>query len=62
MLPSATGGEPIEMTVQPAAPVRVVEDVEDQIGGEMDEPPPEHNEPLEPVTVPAAPTGKKGRS
>lgn len=62
MVPRADGGEPIEMTVQPAAapileepvPMRraapVVEDDEDQTGEPIDEPPPDHNDP-EPPTV-----------
>lgn len=53
-LPSANGGEPIKMTVQPAplanAPQPVasvpIDDDEDQAGGPLDEPPPDHNEPL----------------
>lgn len=55
MVPRADGGDPIEMTVQPPAPVdavpmrRVIEDDEDQ-AGPLDEPPPDHNEP-EPPTI-----------
>lgn len=72
MLPSADGGEPIKMTVQPAAVaapaptptasarMAAFDDDEDQTGGELDEPPPEHNEPLEAVT-PAVPTRGKGK-
>jgi hypothetical protein len=64
MLPSANGGEPVKMTVQPAAavPMRSAPapqfDDEDQASGELDEPPPDHNEPLEAVTVPAAAPSK----
>lgn len=66
MLPSADGGEPIKMTVQPAPAVTpaqaaatasklpAFDDDEDQDSGPIDEPPPDHNEPLEPVTLPAA--------
>lgn len=75
MLPSADGGDPIEMTVQPAGygaepvPMRVapLEDIEDQ-DGPLDEPPPDHNEPEDIPTIPAAqpsapvvPTKSKGR-
>ncbi len=73
MLPSADGGEPVKMTVQPAAvatpmqaqaaaakvpPIPAFDDDEDQMGGQLDEPPPDHNEPLEPVEVPKAGKGK----
>lgn len=66
MLPSADGGEPIKMTVQPAAPVPaqvstrapIVDDDEDQ-SGPIDDPPPEHNEPLEAVTAPSATETKR---
>lgn len=63
MLPSADGGEPIKMTVQPAAALApqqpaqrmpAFDDDEDQMDGPLDEPPPDHNDPIEPVTVPAA--------
>lgn len=72
MLPSADGGEPIKMTVQPAPAVSPVsaqaavsglpafDDDEDQLNGPIDEPPPDHNEPLEAVTLPAS-DGKKGK-
>lgn len=76
-LPSADGGEPVKMTVQPAAAqtstqaeaqagrLPAFDDDEDQSGGELDEPPPDHNEPLEAVTVPtkaeAASRGKGGK-
>lgn len=72
-LPSADGGEPVKMTVQPAAPTTpaqvaatsralpAFDDDEDQAGGELDEPPPEHNDPIEPVTVPTKAEAKKGR-
>ncbi len=68
-LPSANGDDPVEMTITPSAPqmrgpaptMPALEDVEDQ-DGEIDEPPPDHNDPL-PVELPTAPTGKnKGRS
>lgn len=67
-IPSADGGEPIETLVRPpsiapsaaavdklAAAMPVIEDEEDQ-AGELDEPPPDHDEPLPVVTEP-----KKGR-
>lgn len=61
MLPAADGGEPIKFTVQPAAaapalvPQRpVMSDDEDQAEGPLDEPPPDHNDPIEPVEVPKA--------
>lgn len=64
MLPTADGGEPVEMTIAPSAaapepapqPSRAfaVDDDEDQITAALDEPPPDHDEPLEAVTVPAA--------
>lgn len=72
MLPSADGGEPIKMTVQPAAAstpaqaaasagrLPAINDDEDQ-DGPLDEPPPDHNEPLEPVTLPAAAAPGKGK-
>lgn len=75
MMAASDGGEPVEMTVQPSpqahaprppmAPMASLDDDEDQ-AGPLDEPPPDHNEPLEPVTLPAAtgpaPTsgGKRG--
>lgn len=61
-LPSADGGEPLEMMVTPAnAPMArgnvpkmaPLDDVEDQ-DGQLDEPPPDHNDPL-PVELPSAP-------
>lgn len=66
-LPSAEGGDPVEMTVTPTAPamprehqrMAPLEDVEDQ-DGQLDEPPPDHNDPIEPVTVPAATETKGG--
>lgn len=66
MLPSADGGEPIKMTVQPSAPVApqpttrapIVDDDEDQAGA-LDEPPPDHNEPLEAVAVPSVAESKR---
>lgn len=63
MLPTANGGEPVEMIVQPAPPAfrAPIEDDEDQDGGPLDEPPPDHNEP-DPVELPEAPKAKKGRS
>ncbi|HUS27601.1 MAG TPA: hypothetical protein VMZ53_03810 [Kofleriaceae bacterium] len=73
-LPSADGGEPVKMTVQPAAavtPAQVAaassrlpafDDDEDQSAAALDEPPPDHNEPLEAVTVPAAPVPTKAES
>lgn len=67
MLPNANGGEPIKMTVQPAAPAAAMRqqpvpdyDDEDQ-DGPMDEPPPDHNDPLPVVTTPAA-TDAKGKA
>jgi hypothetical protein len=69
MLPTADGGEPVEMTIAPTPPApeptpSAVFDDEDQIGGEIDEPPPDHDDPIEPVTVPPAAAeakpGKKG--
>lgn len=62
MLPSADGGDPIEMTVQPAGysaepvPMRgaPIEDDEDQ-AGDLDEPPPDHNDP-DPSEIPTIPS------
>lgn len=69
-LPSADGGEPLEMLVTPAgAPMAhrevpkmaPMDDVEDQ-DGPIDDPPPDHNDPIEPVTLPVADKGIKGKA
>lgn len=71
MMPSADGGEPIKMMVQPAplatpaqaaagaAALPAIDD-EDQDGGEPEEPPPDHDEPLEAIATPV-PTRGKGK-
>lgn len=72
-LPAADGGEPIKMTVTPAAmatndraqalaaSVPRFDDDEDQAGGPMDDPPPDHNEPDDlPVVTAPAPKGRRG--
>jgi hypothetical protein len=69
-IPTADGGEPIEALVRPpsiapsAAKLETIAanmpqmDDEDQSGGELDEPPPDHNDPLPVVTAPAKGKGR----
>lgn len=68
-IPGANGGDAVEMTVTPTSPqapsaaravMPALEDIEDQ-DGPLDEPPPDHNDPIEPVTLPVADKGSKGK-